>query len=86
MVFGYMTAEKAKVIGFTHHGSYYGIPVYLGFTGDPQTDMEEEPVVAVKWMPMYLVFDLFAALEQAVRLTMFLEDEPVFQFKVGEPL
>lgn len=85
-MFGYMTVEKAKAMGFTHHGSYYGVPIYLGFASDPQTDMEEGPAVAVKWMPMDLVFDLFAAIEQFVRPMMFPEDEPVFQFKVGDPL
>jgi hypothetical protein len=26
---GYMTAAEAKGHGFTHHGSYYGMPLWL---------------------------------------------------------
>ena len=83
---GWMSADKAKAKGFTHHGSYYGVPIYLGFAGDPQTDMEEGPMVAVKWMPLDLVFDLFSLMEQVFRPMMFQENESVFQFKVGDPL
>lgn len=27
---GYITEKKAKTEGFTHHGSYYGIPIWMG--------------------------------------------------------
>lgn len=83
---GFRTVEKAKAIGFTHHGSYYGVPIYLGFAGDPHADVEEGPAIAVKWAPMDLVFDLFAWMEQTVRPMMFPDDEPGFQFKVGDPI
>ena len=32
------------------------------------------------------VFDLFAWMESVTRPMMFPDDEPVFQFKVGDPL
>ena len=41
---GYMTERQAKANSFTHHGSYYGIPVWIG---DPHGEFR----VATKWAP-----------------------------------
>lgn len=83
-MFGWRSAEDAKTLGFTHHGSYYGIPIYLGFKGEPSSD--DAPLVAVKWAPMDLVLDLFTVLEDTFRPIMFPDSEPCFQFKVGPKL
>ena len=81
---GWRSAKDAKALGFTHHGSYYGLPIYLGFEGEPSVDTA--PLVAVKWAPLELVFDLFVALEDFFRPMMFPDDEPGFQFQVGDKL
>ena len=48
--------------------------------------MDAAPLVAVKWAPLELVFDLFVALEDFFRPMMFPDDEPGFQFQVGDKL
>lgn len=70
---GYMTEAEAKASGFTHHGSYYGIPLWVG-------DPWGECVVAVKWAPMELVMSLFHCIEEAMNLM--LGNEPSFMFKI----
>lgn len=30
-MFKLMTDEEATYLGFSHHGSYYGVPIYLGW-------------------------------------------------------
>lgn len=49
---GYITEGQAKAEGFTHHGSYYGIPIWLGNLDD------DGPTVAAKWAPMELAMKL----------------------------
>ena len=56
---GYITEEKAKAEGFTHHGSYYGIPIWMG-----NVEAEDAgPVIAAKWAPLELVMRLFHHIE-----------------------
>jgi hypothetical protein len=73
---GYMTAVEAKAQGFTHHGKYFGIPVWIGNPG-------EEMLVATKWAPMEYVMSAFHVAEGVLRSFFFPEDEPSFQFLVG---
>jgi hypothetical protein len=73
----YMTAEKAKQEGFTHHGKYYGIPVWIG---DPDGDC----MVATKWAPLEPLMTLFHYIEGFMHSMMHPYDEPYFQFQVGE--
>lgn len=75
---GYMTVDEAKGHGFTHHASYFCIPVYVSMDADFN--------VATKWAAFELVFSLFTVIEQFLRSLMFPNDEPSFQFKVGRPL
>ena len=56
---GYTTAKQAKAEGFTHHGSYFGIPVWIG---DPHGEM----LVGTKWAPMDWVMDLASYIEAAI--------------------
>lgn len=74
---GYMTASQAKRLGFTHHGKYYGIPVWVG---DPYGDC----MVATKWAPLELLMSLWHYVEglcHAMRGT-----EPTFMFMVGREI
>lgn len=74
---GYMTAKEAKAQGFTHHGKYFGIPVWIG---NPERD---GMLVATKWAPLEYLMTLFHAIEGLMRATLYPEDEPAFQFQVG---
>lgn len=74
---GYMNEKQAKAEGFTHHGSYYGIPVWIG---DPEGDC----MVATKWAPLEWLMTLWHHVEgicHAMRGT-----EPSFMFKVGREI
>ncbi len=76
---GYMTKEQAKGHGFTHHGSYYGIPCWLG---DPEGSM----MVATKWAPLEYLMTVFHVIEGVMLATFFPEREPTFQFVVKGPI
>lgn len=73
---GYMNAKAAKAAGFTHHGKYFGIPVWIG---DPDGDC----MVATKWAPMEHLMTVFHVFEGILRAVFFPGEEPVFQFLVG---
>ena len=77
---GYMTAKNAKAQGFTHHGSYFGIPIWIG-------DVESiAPLVAPKWAPMELGMTVAHHIEQILASIFWMGQEPVFRFWVGEPI
>lgn len=75
-MFGYMTEQQAKQQGFTHHGSYFGIPIWISD--------EDCPMVAAKWAPMEYVMTLFHYIEGAMR--SMLSYEPSFQFTIKGPI
>lgn len=72
---GYMTARDAKGYGFTHHGAYYGIPLWVA----------QEPVfmAATKWAPLEYLMTLFHYIEGFMRSVLFPDSEPGFMFQVG---
>lgn len=78
---GIMTKAEAKALGFTHHGSYYGIPLWMG-------DVHSEgPSVAVMWAPLDFVMDLFMHIEGFMfPLIHGADAEPMFMFKVAGEL
>jgi hypothetical protein len=76
---GYITVKKAKELGFTHHGSYYGVPVYIG---DPSGEFK----VQTKHVALDIVFDFFSALEGTFRPLVYPDNPDLFQFKLGEEL
>lgn len=78
-MFRYMTQEQAILNGFTHHGSYYGIPLWLA------PDHPDFPV-STKWEPMECVMTLFHYIEGFTRPILFPDDEPCFQFKIRRPI
>jgi len=73
---GYVTKKEALSVKMTHHGSYYGIPLWLA---------PEHPdfLVWAKWQPMEIVLTVFHHIEGFMRSILFPDDEPVFQFKIG---
>jgi len=72
---GYLTEKEAKEHGFTHHGSYFCIPLWM-------TD-EEEPMVATKFEWMEPLMDVFHHIEGLLRSVFYPGSEPGFQFKIG---
>jgi len=78
---GIITAAEAKAQGFTHHGSYYGIPLWMG-------DVESDgPSVAVKWVALDYVMDLFMVIEGFMfPLVHGADAEPMFMFKIAGEL
>lgn len=75
---GYMTEKEAKEYGFTHHGSYYGIPLWMG-------DFESEaPMIATKWSPLEHVMTIFHFIEGACHAI--LGTEPSFMFVVKDEI
>lgn len=79
---GYMTANEAKSLGMTHHGKYFGIPVWIGGVDDHQSG----PLVCTKWAPMEYVMSAAHHIEALLRSVMFPDCEPTFQFWVGRPI
>lgn len=78
-MFGYMSKTEALEHGFQYHGSYFGIPVWIG---DPAGEM----LVATKWAPMEYVMTAFHYVEGFMRSVLLPSDEPVFQFKILAPI
>ena len=70
---GYVTEKEAAREGFTHHGSYYGIPLWMG-------DPYGECMVLTKWAPMEFVMTCFHYIEGFMNDC--LGNEPSFAFKV----
>ena len=72
---GYMTKSEALAAGMTHHGSYYGIPVWMA-PDDPDF------LCCAKWRPFDYLMTVFSFIECLMRSLLEPEEEPVFQFKV----
>lgn len=75
---GYMTRHQAYQNDFTHHGRYYGIPVWI--------TNEEFPRVAAKWLPMELLVTVFHWIEGVLHSLFFPHVEPGFKFTITEPI
>lgn len=78
-MFGYMTAKQAKAEGFTHHGSYLGIPIWIG-------DIDRIPIVATKWEPMELTMTVFQHIDQTLRRIFWPHAEAGFLFQIHKPI
>lgn len=72
---GYMTAKQAKSFGFTHHGKYFCIPIWVA----PEKDF----MVATKWAPMELVMTAAHYIEGFLSSVFYPDSEPAFQFWIG---
>ena len=76
---GYMRKKDALKCGMTHHGSYYGIPVWMA-PDNPDF------LCCAKWRPFDYLMNLFCHIEGFMRSILFPDDEPIFQFKVGDKI
>lgn len=76
---GYMTQDEAKKNGFTHHGKYYGIPLWVA-------DPEGEFIIATKWAPLEWLLTPFHYIEAIVASVVLPDDEPCFRFWIGEKI
>jgi len=76
---GYMTKSEAVKAGMTHHGSYYGIPVWIA---------PERPdcLCCAKWRPFDYLMILFHYIEGFMRSVLFPDDYPMFQFTIKKPI
>ena len=74
---GFLTATQAKAEGFTHYGSYYGIPLWM-------SDVDSDgPAIVVKWSPFNYAMDLFMWIEGFFfPLIHGADAEPMFMFKI----
>jgi len=74
---GYTTKKEAVAHGCTHHGSYYGIPLWMG-------DVDSEaPLVFAKWAPLDLMIYAFSWIEGLLFPLVHGPDaEPMFMFKL----
>lgn len=75
-----MSKQEALAAGYTNHGAYYGIPIWI--------DMDDPacPAVQCKYVLMDWLFDIAGVLEAAFR-SLTCPNEPYgFTFFVGESI
>jgi hypothetical protein len=71
----YITKAQAVKEGFTNHGSYYGIPVWIA--------NNNYFMVAAKWEPMELAITAAQYVEGFISFIFYPDSEPEFMFKLG---
>lgn len=79
-MFGYLTKDQAIRHGFTHKGSYFGVPIYLGSL---ETDC---PMVAVRHVVFEPLMTIAGFIEGLLHALFWPNHEPGFQFKVWKAL
>lgn len=72
---GFITEREALQNGFTNHGKYFGIPIWI--------TTEDVPMVAAKWGPMEYVISAIHFIEGILSSVFYPEAEPAFQFLIG---
>lgn len=75
---GYINAEHAAAKGFTHHGEYFGLPIWMKGA--------EAPEIACKWPPLDWLIPVVVWIEGALRSMFFPEQEPCIQILQGAPI
>lgn len=71
---GYVSEKEARQNGFTHHASYYGVPIWW---------RSADHAVWCKHPVFEYLFDAAAWVESTMRPILFPDEEPCFQFKIG---
>lgn len=72
---GYIQEAQAKAEGFTHHGLYYGLPIWIALNTD-------EPMVAAKVVWLDWLIPIISTIENIVRSIMRPGDESGFMFTI----
>lgn len=75
---GYITEKEAFELGFTHHGKYYGIPIWCA----PENDM----MVATKFFPFEYLMTAFCYIEGFLHAAFLPDQEPYFMFLVTDEI
>jgi hypothetical protein len=78
-MFGYVTKRKALKDGMTHHGSYYGIPIWMQIE-------DEDFSVCAKWVPLDYLILIVSWAENIIRPIIFPDDDAIFQFRIGRDI
>lgn len=73
---GFMSKQEALSLGYTNHGKYFGLPVYLADDGPGL-------MVTAKCKWLNWAVDVIATVEGILRDTFRPQDPPGFQFWVG---
>ncbi len=73
----YMTRQRALKAGFTHHGSYHGIPMWMG-------GIDGVPIVCAKVVALEYLVSVFHFFEKQVGILC--RKRPIFRFKVGREI
>lgn len=71
---GYMTQKEARENGFTHHGRYFGIPMWM-------SPASREAVT--KWAPMDFVVAAVHLVEGFLRSAFYPNRRPVARLMLG---
>ena len=77
---GFVTEQEAAEKGFTHHGKYYGLPVWIAPDG-PDGAVVEPKCRIFGWMIGAICY-----LEIIFRIIMYPRHEPVFQITTIKPI
>ncbi|MFT4924665.1 MAG: hypothetical protein ACI8WB_000748 [Phenylobacterium sp.] len=73
----YMTRQRALRAGFTHHGSYHGIPMWMG-------GIDGVPIVCSKVTLLEHLVSFFRFFEQQIgRLK---HKRPIYRFMLGKKI
>jgi hypothetical protein len=75
---GYVSAAKAAADGYTHHGKYCGLPIWI--------KAAQEPEIAFKWAPLDHVIKAIVWIDQTVRELQFPDAKPGFDIWQGPPI
>lgn len=78
MIKFYLNEVNAIKEGYTHHGRYYRIPVWLEL-GDDKDDF----AMAAKWLPMEIAITIMHHIEGLITSIFYPGDEPMFKVAVG---
>ena len=70
-MFGYINKNKAKSVGFTHQGRYFGIPLWLTYS--------QTPMMAAKWGPMEWIISFLQLTERSFIAIFMPGDEFTYQ-------